>query len=88
MKPKIEGSKKPAVSHWESYPGAPSYIGDCKSWWLSGSHNSVAEDWRLNPGVLLCFPLTAGFSLASIFASYIKNTSFQLRKNCPNQIHL
>ena len=43
------------------------YIEDCGGWWLSGCRSSVAEHWRLKPGVLGstpggCWP----FSLSSI----------------------
>ena len=28
------------------------HIEDCEGWWLSGCCGSVAEHWRLKPGVL------------------------------------
>ena len=27
------------------------HIEDCEGWWLSGCRSSVAEHWRLKPGV-------------------------------------
>ena len=36
------------------------HIEDCEGWWLSGCHSSVADHWRLKPGVLGSTPEATG----------------------------